>query len=451
MAQKYLVTKELLEEFGLLEVKLTTFIPEEEYRACQEYFSGRRREKSQSGTQLIDEQGNLSEKLKMMKMSAATTMESNLEVSKAVDLSRQQKDVDWVAGLADYSPVWEGDKTKQLSEEDFTQSRGNIPTTATRPLGLSEKMQILVDPFIGEKFYLEVGPSDSVEKVKTKILEKKGIPADQQVLVFKGELLKDERTLSDYHIDKESTPYLRFRYHDDVTVFVRGITRSTFSLRVRTSDSVESLKRKIMVEEDIPVHDQRLLYSGRQLEDGCTLTDCRITEGSTVDLVSRLRGGGEMAIFAKLLNGKLLRLGVEPDDLIENVKVKIQDEVGISSDKQELFCDGRKLKNGRTLRHYNIQHDFTLTVVSESVMEIYVRFSSAGETITLTIRSSDAIRDLKNKIQAQQGIVAKKQILMFNSEELKDSCSVADYNIQNGSFLSLVFRESDRDGKCVLS
>ena len=379
----------------------------------------------------------------MMKMSAATTMESNLEVSKAVD-------VYWVAGLADYSPVWEGDKTKQLSEEDFTQSRGNIPTTATRPLGLSEKMQILVDPFIGEKFYLEVGPSDSVEKVKTKILEKKGIPPDQQVLRFKGELLKDERTLSDYHIDKESTPYLKFRCHGEHFVYVKTLTGSTLSLRVKASDSVESLKRKIMAEEGVPAHDQRLIYSGRQLEDGCTLTDCRITDQSTVHLALRLRGGG-MEIFAKLLNGKLLRLGVEPDDLIENVKVKIQDEVGISSDKQELFCDGRKLKNGRTLRHYNIQHDFTLTVVSESVMEIYVKFLSTGETVTLAIRSSDAIRDLKNKIQAQQGIVAKKQILMFNSEELKDSCSVADYNIQNGSFLSMVFRESDRDRKCVLS
>ncbi|XP_068670965.1 polyubiquitin-B-like [Montipora foliosa] len=294
-------------------------------------------------------------------MSAATTMESNLEVSKAVDLSRQQKDVDWVAGLADYSAVSEGDKTKQLSEADFTQSRGNIPKTATRPLGLSEKMQILVDPFIGEKFYLEVGPSDSVEKVKTKILEKKGIPPDQRVLEFKGELLKDERTLSDYHIDKESTPYLRFRYHDAATVFVKTLTGSTISLCVRTSDSVESLRRKIMVEVG-PVQDLRLIYL--QLEDGCTLTDCRVTDECTVHLVSRLRGGGEgMEIFAKLLNGKLLRLGVAPDDLIENVKGKIQDEVGISPDEQELFCDGWKLKNGRTLRHYNIQSDFTLTVV----------------------------------------------------------------------------------------
>ncbi|XP_068717389.1 uncharacterized protein, partial [Montipora capricornis] len=138
MAQKFLVTKELLEEFGLLEVKLTTFIAEEEYRACQEYFSGRRLEGSQSATQLIDEQGNLSQKIKVMNMSA-TTMESNLAVSNAVDLSGQPKDVDWVPGLADYSPVWEGDKTRQLSEEDYTQSQGNIPTTPTRPLGLPEE------------------------------------------------------------------------------------------------------------------------------------------------------------------------------------------------------------------------------------------------------------------------------------------------------------------------
>lgn len=41
MAQKYLVTEELLEEFGLIDFKLTTFIAEGEYKACQHYFSGK--------------------------------------------------------------------------------------------------------------------------------------------------------------------------------------------------------------------------------------------------------------------------------------------------------------------------------------------------------------------------------------------------------------------------
>ena len=38
MAQKYLVTEEILKEFGLIELKLMTTIVEEEYRACRQYF-----------------------------------------------------------------------------------------------------------------------------------------------------------------------------------------------------------------------------------------------------------------------------------------------------------------------------------------------------------------------------------------------------------------------------
>ena len=146
---------------------------------------------------------------------------------------------------------------------------------------------------------------------------------------------------------------------------------------------------------------------------------------------------------------KVFTLEVELDELIENVKIKIQAMVSISPDEQELIGDGRKLENGRTLRYYNIQKDFTLTVVL--VMDIHINFLSSERALPLAIKSSDTIRDLKNKIQAQQGFLAEKQILMFKSEELKDSCIVAYYNIQNGSLLSLVFRESDRDRKCVLS
>ncbi len=38
MAQRFLVSEEILKELGLIEVKLTTTILEEEYRACREHF-----------------------------------------------------------------------------------------------------------------------------------------------------------------------------------------------------------------------------------------------------------------------------------------------------------------------------------------------------------------------------------------------------------------------------
>jgi len=219
------------------------------------------------------------------------------------------------------------------------------------------------------------------------------------------------------------------------------MTGKTITIDVEASDSIGHVKEKVYLQDTIPVDHQNLVFDGKKLEDGKTLSYYNIPKESVIYLVICFPKGpkGGMQIFVKTLTGKTITIDVETSDLVETVKKEIYERENLPVAHQTLVFDGKKLENKKTLLDYNIISESTLHLVFslKGGMQIFVK-TLTGKVLTLDLESSDLIESVKDQVYAKEEIPVDKQTIIFQSKILENGKTLADCNVTSELTLYII-------------
>ncbi|GKU85726.1 hypothetical protein SLEP1_g351 [Rubroshorea leprosula] len=295
---------------------------------------------------------------------------------------------------------------------------------------MNSTLNLIVQDFVGIKLIVEI-PSgqrtivvearanDTVQNVKSLIEVKEGLHSDQFMLVFNGEILDKDRTLTSLGVYNEATLHLVFCQKDMVSILVNA-DNLTVKLQVKVMFTIGDVKA--IAARMLGVSAGDLMYAGKKLEDLDTLASYNIKDESVLEMVH-----SKFQVFVKTWGGKTLILDVYGSSTVIDVKEMIFQKLKFPVYLQSITYAGKRLENEKDLKSYNIHRHCTLQMVlAPSSRFLHVTVSA----LFLSVTDLTTIRTLKRLLNLK-GYPVKEVIL--NKVALCDECTLGYYGIKKNS------------------
>lgn len=313
-------------------------------------------------------------------------------------------------------------------------------------------MLIFIKDFKGSQpIVLNVTSAHTIMEVKQMVEPKYGLQVDRQHYIYGGKTLENDRTLGDYNIQAESAIHMVCRCPggNAMQLYVKTLTGKCVALQVDPTDTLAMVKRKITEREGIPQDEQRLIFSGKQLDnDQRTLNDYNIKPDSAIHLVLRLRGGasesGVIQLYAMTMGGHKIPVQMSPASTVQDLKKKLFDLEGIPLEAQRFVYGGKELQDHHRLSEYKVCDNSFIHVIYRlqggggqsyyKVQKLQLNLGNFKKSILLVRLNQPeryTVKDLKVKIDMVHGIPQVHQKLYYNERCLKDDKMLGSYRIKH--------------------
>ncbi len=285
-----------------------------------------------------------------------------------------------------------------------------------------QPMQIKVRAPDGRTAYLNVNPDDTIPQIKDQVEKKLGMQPEDQRPIFNDKPLPDNSTLDDNGIQDGDVIDL-----EPMAINVKAPDGRKTQLSVDPDDTIDDIKKRVKKKLGIPTEDQRPRFNNNPLPGDSTLRDNGIRHGDTIHL-------DPMEIKVRAPDGRITELMVIPDYTIEDIKKRVEKNLGIAPEDQRPEFKGKPLEDDTTLRDNNIKHGDTINL---QPMEIQVK-APDGRIADLVVNPDDTIDDVKKEVKKQLGIPTKNQRPAFNGDLLPKKSTLKDNGIRHGDMIELL-------------
>ena len=220
---------------------------------------------------------------------------------------------------------------------------------------------------------------------------------------------------------------------DMIEITIMCSNGKNISLEIDSSETIGEVKETIADECGIEPSRQILKFKGNKLDQNeASLDDSGIEDESILTVEPPI-----IQITVNCMDGRRMKLDVDPADPIEEIKKKLEQKTGMPIDNQRLFQDGKELlDNAKPAEEYGIQAGSELNLEPDTI-NISVE-TPEGTQLKLPVKLSNTVGEIKEHVAAKTGIPVHKQVVEYMGKNLTTDANpttVKELGVQDGDLL----------------